>query len=251
MTSGFETIIYHKDYSVAQIILNRPQVLNAHNMQMRDDVYEALKAAQDDPDIRCIILRGEGERAFCTGADLTEFGTAPSRVIARQVRWERDLWGLFLSIDKPIVAAIHGYVLGSGMEMAMLCDLRIGSDDAVFGMPELALGMIPVAGGTQIIPRAVGAPRALDMLLRNEHIDSAKALEIGLVHRVVPRDTLLRESLSIARRLVDCPVYLLNSMKEAMHRGLDMSLAQALELELRLASSVMSIKIKNKVMTDN
>ena len=187
MTSAFETIILSKSGDVAEIALNRPRVLNAYNMQMRDDMSQALEAVQDDPDVRCVLLRGEGDRAFCTGADLTEFGTAPSRVIARQVRWERDVWGQFLSLDKPIVAALHGYVIGSGIEMAMLCDIRIASEDAVFGLPEAALGMLPAAGGTQTIPRTVGRSRALEALLGNERMDAAKSLEIGLVHRVVPK----------------------------------------------------------------
>ena len=187
MTSAFETIILSKSGDVAEIALNRPRVLNAYNMQMRDDMSQALEAVRDDPDVRCVLLRGEGDRAFCTGADLTEFGTAPSRVIARQVRWERDVWGQFLSLDKPIVAALHGYVIGSGIEMAMLCDIRIASEDSVFGLPEAALGMLPAAGGTQTIPRTVGRSRALEALLGNERMDAAKSLEIGLVHRVVPK----------------------------------------------------------------
>ena len=239
---GFETVIFSKEDGIAQIVLNRPRVLNAHNMQMRDDIYQALEAVRDDAEVRCIVLRGEGERAFCTGADLSEFGTAPSRVIARQVRWERDLWGLFLSIDKPIVAALHGYVLGSGVEMALLCDMRIASEDAIFGMPEAALGMIPVAGGTQTLPRTLGIPRSLDMLLSNGQLDATRALEVGLVHRLVSRDLLLKEAIALARQLAGFPAYLLRAVKEAMRRGLDMSLGQALELELQLAGAAMSAK---------
>ena len=239
---GFETIIYSKEDGIAQIALNRPRVLNAHNMQMRDDLYQVLEAIRDDTDIRCVILRGEGDRAFCTGADLTEFGTAPSRVIARQVRWERDLWGLFLSMDKPIVAALHGYVLGSGVEMALLCDMRIASEDAIFGMPEAALGMIPVAGGTQTLPRALGIPRALDMLLGNGQMDAARALEVGLVHRLVPRELLLKEAIALARQLAGRPAHLLKAVKEAIRRGLDMSLDEALNLELNLATTALSTR---------
>ncbi|MBI4281876.1 MAG: enoyl-CoA hydratase/isomerase family protein [Chloroflexi bacterium] len=240
MTSPFETIIYAKEGAIAQIALNRPRVMNAHNIQMRDEMYQALEAVRDDPDVRCLVLRGEGERAFCTGADLTEFGTAPSRVIARQVRWERDLWGLFLSIDKPVIAALHGYVVGSGGEMALLCDLRVAAEDAIFGMPEATLGMIPAAGGTQTLPRTLGVPRALDMLLSNGRLDAARALEIGLVHRVVSKEALLRESFALARQLADSPSHLLKAVKEAMRRGLDMPMGQALGLELHLAAIAMS-----------
>ena len=242
MTSAFETIILSKGGDVAEIALNRPRVLNAYNMQMRDDMSQALEAVQDDPDVRCVLLRGEGDRAFCTGADLTEFGTAPSRVIARQVRWERDVWGQFLSLDKPIVAALHGYVIGSGIEMAMLCDIRIASEDAVFGLPEAALGMLPAAGGTQTIPRMVGRSRALEALLSNERMDAAKALDIGLVHRVVPRETLLDEALAQARQLASYPAHLLKAMKEALLRGLDMPLERALEMETSLAATAIATR---------
>ncbi len=242
MTSAFETIILSKSGDVAEIALNRPRVLNAYNMQMRDDMSQALEAVQVDPDVRCVLLRGEGERAFCTGADLTEFGTAPSRVIARQVRWERDVWGQFLSLDKPIVAALHGYVIGSGIEMAMLCDIRIASEDAVFGLPEAALGMLPAAGGTQTIPRTVGRSRALEALLSNERMDAAKALDIGLVHRVVPRETLLDEALAQARQLASYPAHLLKAMKEALLRGLDMPLERALDMETSLAAAAIATR---------
>ena len=238
--AGFETILYTKEEGIAQIALNRPQVLNAHSIQMRDEMHEALEAMRDDPDVRCILLRGEGDRAFCVGADLTEFGTAPSRVIARQVRWERDMWGLLLSIDKPIVAAVHGYVVGSGVEMALLCDLRIASEDAIFQMPEVGLGMIPIAGGTLMLPRILGIPGALDMLLSGGRIDAARAFEVGLVHEVVPRDRLLEEAFALAKRLSSFPAHVTKAMKQAIRRGMDLPLEQALDLEMHLATSVIA-----------
>ena len=242
MTYQFETVVYTKEDRIARITLNRPRVLNAFNMQMRDDMYQVLEAVRDDTEVRCIVLNGEGERAFCTGADLTEFGTAPSRVIARQVRWERDVWGLFLSIDKPIIAALHGYVIGSGVEMALLCDFRIASEDVSFGLPEAALGMLPAAGGTQSLPRVVGSSEAVNMLLSNRRIDANMALDIGLVHRVVARDVLLKESLALAQRLASRPARAISAIKRSVHRGIDMPLAEALELELYMAATTMSYK---------
>ncbi len=240
MTSPFQTVTFDVDGGVAEIALNRPRVLNAHDMQMRDDLYEALEAVRDDPNVNSVLLRGEGNRAFCTGADLTEFGTAPSRVIARQVRWERDLWGLFVAIDRPIVAALHGFVIGSGVEMALLCDLRIASEDAVFGMPEAALGLIPAAGGTQTLPRTLGAPRALQALLGGERIPASRAVAFGLAHRVTPRERLLEEARAMARRLAELPAQPVRAVKRAMLRGMDLPLERALDAELRLAASVTS-----------
>ena len=160
MTESFETILLDKAEGLATITLNRPQALNAYNVQMRDEMWQALEAVRDDPEVRVVVLRGAGERAFWAGADLTEFGAAPSQVVARQVRWERDVWGQLLNLDKPVVASVHGYCLGSGLEIALLCDRRIAATGTVFALPEVRLGMIPAAGGTQTLPRTVGRTRA-------------------------------------------------------------------------------------------
>ncbi len=153
--SGFTVITYEKKDGVAYIVLNRPEVLNRYNIQMRDELYEVLTAIRDDAEILAVVFKGAGKRAFCVGADLTEFGTAPSPIIARQVMWERDVWGLLNGLKQPLIAAVHGYVFGSGMELALFCDIRIASDDAVFGLPEVSLGMIPAAGGTQMLPSVI------------------------------------------------------------------------------------------------
>ena len=168
---------------------------------MRDELYETLKLLRDDPNAKVAILKGSGERGFCAGADLTEFGTAPSQVIAREVRWERDLWGLFHTQPKPIVAALHGYVIGSGIEIASLCDIRIAADNCIFRMPEVALGMVPAAGGTQTIQRLIGTSRTSEFILSNRVMEVGEARKIGLVDRVVPRSELLKECLSVSRIL--------------------------------------------------
>ena len=236
--NAFETIIYQKRDSIAYITLNRPQRLNAYNVKMRDEFFEVLGAVKDDPDVMVGILKGEGERAFCVGADLTEFGTAPSRVIARQVRWERDVWGLFLSIPKPMIAALHGFVLGSGVEMACCCDIRIASEDAVFGLPEVSLGMIPAAGGSQTLPRMVGRGRALDFLLTCDRIDAREAYRIGLLNKVVPREELYQAVDEMAEKILSKSPLAIRYAKEAVNRGLDMSLEEGLELEGKLARAL-------------
>ena len=232
------TILYDKTDAVAHIVLNRPRVMNAYNVQMRDELFITLEAVRDDPDVRVAIISGAGERAFCAGADLTEFGTAPSQVIARQVRWERDIWGLFLSLGKPLVAAMRGYVIGSGVEIACLCDIRIAADDAQFAMPEVALGMIPAAGGTQTLRRVVGASRALEMVLSNRRIGADEARRIGLAHTVVPADTLMQEAIAAAQELAALDPSAISLAKRAIHEGADMPLAQGLALERRLAAAL-------------
>ena len=237
--SGFGTIKYEKAGGVAYVSLNRPRFLNAYNVEMRDELYQVLLAITDDPDVGAGVLRGEG-RAFCAGADLTEFGTAPSPVVAREVRWERDVWQAFLDVPVPMIAAVQGYCVGSGLEMALLCDLRIASEDAVFAMPEAGLGMVPAAGGTQTIPRHLGPARALDLLLTRRRIAASEALELGLVGRVVPIERLEQEARTLAERLVSQRREAVVSVKEAVRRGADLPLADALEMEARLAARTMT-----------
>ena len=240
MTTEPDTVLYDKSGPVARLTLNRPRRLNAYNVAMRDELFVLLEAVRDDPDVRAVALSGAGERAFCAGADLSEFGSAPSQVVARAVRWERDVWGLFLAIDKPIVAALHGYVIGSGVEMACLCDLRVASEDATFAMPETALGMAPAAGGSQTLPRVVGRGPALEMLLAGRRLTAAEAYRVGLVHRVVPRDDLARESLALAESLARLEPAAVSAAKRAIRHGMDAPLARGLEMEERLAVGVMA-----------
>ena len=230
--------MYGKRGAVAHIALNRPEVLNAYNVRMRDELFGALEAVRDDPDVRVAVISGAGERAFCAGADLTEFGSAPSQAIARQVRWERDIWGLFAGLRKPLVAAMRGYVIGSGVEIACLCDIRIAADDAQFAMPEVALGMIPAAGGTQTLRRVVGASRALEMILSNRRMGAEEARRIGLAHLVVPAQSLMDEADVLAQQLASRSAGTLALAKQAILDGMDMPLARGLELERRLAGEL-------------
>ena len=230
----FETLLYEKDGPIARIILNRPRVLNAHNIQMRDDLAEVLPAIAADSEVRVVVLSGAG-RVFCAGADLTEFLRAPSRVIARQVRWQRDIWGAFLAVPQPMIAAMHGVAIGGGLEMALCCDIRIAAEGCRFGFPEVALGMIPAGAGTQTLPRVVGAGPALEILLTGELVDTAHAYRVGLVHRIVPPDDLLPTAEAVAQRLLGYDADVLSRAKRAIVEGLDMPLTLAIEHERRLA----------------
>ena len=154
----FSTLRYEKRGAIAIVTLDRPAKLNAYNVAMRDDLYEALGAADEDPDVRALVLRGRG-RAFSTGGDVSEFGTAPSPLVARFVRWQRDVWGRLLDLRAATIAAVHGYAVGGGMEMALCCDFCLAADDARFALPETGLGMIPgVAPASRC--RARSRPRA-------------------------------------------------------------------------------------------
>jgi enoyl-CoA hydratase/carnithine racemase len=234
--SGFETVIYEKNQAgVAQITLNRPQAHNAYNIQMRDDLYEVLSAIKMDDEVRAVVFSGAGEKAFCAGADLKEFLTAPSVVKARRIRAVRDLWNLFLEVPQPLIAALHGYVLGSGIEIALYCDIRIASPDVIFGLPEVGLGILPAAGATQTLPRILGLAGSLDMLLTGRRLTGQEALDQGLINQLVPREKLLQTALDLAEKIAYYNPAVVQNAKKAVRGGMDLPLEQGLELESRLA----------------
>ncbi len=223
---------------LARITLNRPTQLNAFNVQMRDDLFAILTELHANPDLDAVLITGAGERAFCSGADLTEFGSAPSRVIAREARYLRDVWSLLRSLPVPTVAAMHGFSIGSGLEMALCCDFRIAADNTRFRLPEVALGMIPFATGSQSLPRVIGRSQALDLLLTSRWFDADEALRMGAVHRVVPTERLAEEAdvlLAETRRL---PRGTRAATKAALRRGADVSLRDGLRIEAALAAAL-------------
>lgn len=236
--NGFKTLIYEKKDDIGYVTLNRPQALNVYNIQMRDDLYEVLSAIKDDSEVRVVVFKGAGEKAFCAGADLSEFLTAPSPIVARQVRFERDVWRLFLSIPQPLIAALHGFVLGSGIEIALCCDIRIASQGTKFGLPEVGLGIIPAAGGTQTLPRIIGRGRAIEVLLTSRWLSGEEALQYGLVNRLVPKDKLLETAKEMAKKIASYDPIAVRNAKQAVVRGLDLPLTEGLELEKRLASEL-------------
>ncbi len=238
--NAFETIIYEKKEGIAYITLNRPRALNAVNIRMRDELYEVLPALDDDPQVMIGIIKGAGDKGFSAGADITEFGTAPSQAIARQVRWERDLWGQFMGVSKPLIAAIHGFALGAGIEMAMCCDIRIASDDARFGLPEVGIGMIPTAGGSQTMPRLVWPGMCIANILTGETIGAVEAMRIGLIHRVVKRADLMSAAEGMAKLIMSRGQLAVRYAKQAINRGLDLSLEQGLEVEGELFALLLS-----------
>ena len=233
------TVHFTKQGPVARLALHRPHVINAFNIQMRDDLFYALEAVRDDPDVKSVLISGSGDRGFCAGADLTEFGSAPSQTVARQVRWERDIWELFLRIPKPKVAALHGYVIGSGVEIACLCDIRLASEDAVFRMPESALGMVPAAGGSQTIPRTIGLGPAMNMLMSNQVLDAPSALDLGLA---IASSAVICDAATRAKHLARAPDAA-SAIMRAISEGMDTTLSLGLALEDRLAKNLATLRL--------
>jgi enoyl-CoA hydratase/carnithine racemase len=235
----YDTLLFEKHDAAAWVTLNRPEVLNAYNVRMRDELFEVLSAVRDDGDVRVLVLRGAG-RAFSTGADLREFGTAPSPTAARRIRFARDVWALLDGLPVPTVASLHGFVLGSGLELALLCDLRIAAEGTQFGMPEVQLGFIPAAGGTQTLARACGPSAALDLLLTGRRFDSTEALSRGILSRVVPAADLGSTTASLVQYLVGLDAPAVRALRQAVREGYDLPLEHGLRLEARLGAALRS-----------
>jgi enoyl-CoA hydratase/carnithine racemase len=234
---SFEAVIYETDRSVAWLTLNRPSVLNAFNVRMRDELWEVLTAVEDDQEIRVLVIRGAG-RAFCAGADLTEFGTAPSPIAGRRARFARDVWALLGNLRVPSIAMLHGFAFGSGLEMALLCDLRLAARDTLFAMPEVQLGLIPGAGGTQTLARVCGTGHALDLLLTGRRFDATEACRLGIVGEVVSGAQLASRVAHLAEHLAGLSPDAVRAVRLAVQQGADLTLDQGMQLEARLAAEL-------------
>jgi enoyl-CoA hydratase len=222
---------------VALLTIDRPDVLNAMDGALLGELSEALERMQDDDEVRVLVITGSG-RAFIAGADIAHMRTlAPQQAKEWSELGQRTV-GMIESMKKPVIAAINGYALGGGTELALACDIRVASDKAVFGQPEVKLGMIAGFGGTQRLPRLVGSGRAKEMLFTGDHYDAQAAYEMGLVNKVVPADELLDYCLAMAKRIAARGTQAVKLSKEAVNKGLDLPLEQALELESDLYGAV-------------
>jgi enoyl-CoA hydratase/carnithine racemase len=221
-----------RDGHIAIITLARPEALNAIDDSIRTGIVAACGSANADREVRVVLIRADGERAFSVGADVKEQRPAGTQIAARRLEPERDYPTAIAGIAKPVIAAIHGFCLGGGLEIALACDIRIASADASFALPEVNLGLIPGAGGTQRLPRLIGLGRALHMMLSGERIDARKALDYGLVtHVVADRGALDAAAVVLARAIAAKPPLALAFLKEAVHSGLDERLNSGLVLE--------------------
>jgi enoyl-CoA hydratase/carnithine racemase len=238
---GGEVVQVAQRAAVAWLTLNRPRAINAINDAIRHQVPVALQRLEADPGVRVIVLRGAGERGFCAGADLKERplieNPLDSRVLGARTTWIEA----FDRVTKPTIAAIHGFCLGGGLELALACDLRIASAGAVFALPETGLGLIPGGGGTQRLPRLVGLGPALQLLLTGDQIDAAEALRIGLVSRVAAdAGALASEATALAERIAAMPPLATRFVKEAALIGSQLDLAAGLRLERALFTMLLS-----------
>ncbi|MDH7563695.1 MAG: enoyl-CoA hydratase-related protein [Candidatus Bathyarchaeota archaeon] len=234
MSKAYETIKLERDQSVLWITLNRPHRLNSFNDVLLEELADALDTAEKDPSIRCLVITGDGDRAFSAGADVTMFPKATPAKAEEFSRIGQKVFGKVEEMSKPVIAAINGFALGGGLELALACDFRIAAEHAELGSPEIMLGLIPGWGGTQRLVRIVGLAKAKEMILLGSRLKADEALKAGLVHKVVHFEKLRDETKTLAQRLAEGPPVAMKYAKHALNFGTQVPLEAGLRLEAGL-----------------
>jgi enoyl-CoA hydratase/carnithine racemase len=225
------TILVERAGHLAHLILNRPEVLNALDNTLAQELSAACEALSSDDQVWVIILRGAGERAFCAGADLKARAGFSTADWAAQRALFRGLFARLRAVPQPMIAAVHGYALGGGTELALLSDFVVAAEDAVFGLTEVSLGIIPGGGGTQNLPRMIGPNRAKELIFTARHISASEAHTFGLVNHVVPRPELLSTATALANEIMKNSPFAVREVKWAIDRGVDLPFEDGLERE--------------------
>ena len=229
-----ENLLYEKKGAIAYVTLNRPKVLNALNQRTWENLRTAFEDARDDAQVRGVILTGAGDKAFIAGADISELSHVTAIEAEKSSTYGQEVLNLVENLGKPVIAAVNGFALGGGCETAMACTIRVASEQAKFGQPEVTLGLIPGGGGTQRLPRLIGKGRALQIILSGEMISAQEAFRIGLVNEVVPAAELITRAEAILKRIFsNAPVAVKYSL-EAVNKGMETSQAEGLSLEASL-----------------
>jgi enoyl-CoA hydratase len=237
---SFENLLFDRDGAIAIVTINRPQVLNALNAATLDELRRAVLEVKHDAAIRVLIITGAGEKSFIAGADINELSKLRPAEGKEHARQGQHVFDLIQHLGKPVIAAINGFALGGGCELALACTLRLAASTARLGQPEINLGIVPGYAGSQRLPRLVGAGVALELLLTGRQVDAEEALRIGLVNRVVPRESLMTEARTLAGELAAKAPVALQYIIESVNRGLEMPLDQAQFLEATLFGLVAS-----------
>jgi enoyl-CoA hydratase/3-hydroxyacyl-CoA dehydrogenase len=240
MSKPYETIRIEREDRIAWIVLNRPHRLNALNDVMMEELLDALTTIDNDPGVRCVIITGEGDRAFSAGADITAFPKATPVMAEELSRKGQKVFSTIEELSKPVIAAINGYALGGGLELALACDFRISSEHAELGSPEINLGIIPGWGGTQKLVRIIGLRNAKRLVMLGERLKAEEALQLGLVDKVVPFEKLRIEAKSLAQKLCNGPPIGLKYAKYALNFGSQVPLEVGLRLEAALMALLFS-----------
>lgn len=231
MESEFVAVRRHGDDGVVELVLDRPKAMNAVSTEMARAIGSACAQLAADPSVRVVVLTSTAERAFCVGADLKERNSLSDAELVRQRPTTRGAYGGVLELPMPTIAAVHGFALGGGFELALACDVIVADETAVVGLPEVSVGVIPGGGGTQLLPRRVGAARAAELIFTARRVEAAEALSLGLVDSVVPAGRDREEALALAARMAANSPVGLRAAKRALRLGHGMDLAAGLEIE--------------------
>jgi enoyl-CoA hydratase len=245
-STPFENIVYEQKGAIAWITINRPKVLNALNMATMEELRAAFTAVKSDAELRAVILTGAGEKAFVAGADIGELQKQDALSGKEYTHKGQAVLDLIENLGKPVIACINGFALGGGCELAMACTIRLASDNAKLGQPEVKLGIIPGYGGTQRLARLVGKGIALQLILSGEMISAAEACRIGLVNEVVPQSELIPRAEALAQKIMANAPLAVQYAIEAVNKGTEMALADALYLEATLFGLCCATEDKNE-----
>jgi enoyl-CoA hydratase len=243
---AYETILTEIDSGVGVITLNRPEALNAFSDQLMDELTDALKKFDANEDIGCIVLTGS-EKAFAAGADIKEMASKGYVDVFKEEFITRN-WEEATRVRKPVIAAVSGYALGGGCELAMMCDFIIAADNAKFGQPEITIGAMPGAGGTQRLARFIGKSKAMEMCLTGRLMDAEEAERCGLVSRIVPKGELKAEALKVAKQIASFSAPIVRLAKDSVNRAYETTLSEGVRFERRVFHSVFATEDQKEGM---
>jgi enoyl-CoA hydratase len=243
--ASYETLLVERRGRVAVITINRPDKMNALNIQTRAEGAAALDELRDDEEVRVVVITGAGPKSFIAGADISEFA-GRTAVTQREVMLGRSLFTAVDGFPKPVIAMINGYCFGGGCELAMACDLRVASETAVFGQPEINLGIIPGGGGTQRLTRLVGETKAMELILTGDRVDAQTAFQLGLVNLVVPAADLEAKTMELANRIAEKSPVALRMAKESVKTAARANLDEGLRREIDLFAICFSSEDKDE-----
>lgn len=236
----YKNILFNVEAGIATITFNRPKALNAMNSETLTELYDAISICKNDDQIKALILTGAGGKAFVAGADISEMQNLKAPEALRFMELGHETMRLLEITPKPSIAAVNGFALGGGTEISLACDIRLASENAVFGQPEILIGLIPGWGGTQRLPRIIGMGRAKELIMSGMQISATRAYEIGLVNRVFPAEQLIPEAGKFAQKLASMPGFAIKMAKHSVNFGYDLALDNALRLEAECCAQCFS-----------
>ena len=227
----YKTLIYEKKENTGLLTINRPEKMNALSQELTAELSLLLDEIENDAELRVIVITGAGDKAFMAGADINELVDRDARLGRRVSRKRQEIFSRIENLHVPVIAAVNGYALGAGLELALACSIRICSEMAQFGAPEVKLGIIPGDGGTQRLPRLIGLGRAMEMIITGDFIDAQEAYRIGLVNKVFPLDKLMEKAMELAQKIALRPPLAVRYAKEAVNRSQEGDTASGFALE--------------------